>query len=116
MRYQLSKRHQDALDYALKQIHTSILAPYVEDIILFGSCAKGTATEDSDVDLFLQLCSNFPQEREYRTAIRLLKSHVTTNDINDPETDLKIVFGNEWKNNPMLFYENVRKEGVSLCH
>lgn len=97
MRYRLSKRHQDALDYALKQIHTSILAPYFEDIILYGSCAKGTATEDSDVDLFLQLRDDFPYTREYRTALRLLKIHVTTNDFNDPETDLKIVIGNNWK-------------------
>lgn len=114
MRYRLSKKHQDALDYALKQIHTSILAPYVEDIILFGSCAKGTATEDSDVELFLQLRLDFPDTREYRTALRLLKSQVTTNNIDEPETDLKIVIGNDWKSSPMLFYENVRKEGISL--
>lgn len=114
MNIQLSKRHQNALNYALEQIHTSMIAPYVEDILLFGSCVKGTATEDSDVDLFLQLRDDFPDTREYRTALRLLKSHVTTNDFNDPETDLKIVIGNNWKSSPMLFYKNVRKEAISL--
>lgn len=114
MNIQLSKRHQDALNYALGQIHTSMIAPYIEDILLFGSCAKGTAAEDSDVDLFLQLREDFPNTREYRTALRLLKSRVTTNNVDEPETDLKIVIGNNWKSSPMLFYKNVRKEGISL--
>lgn len=32
----------------------------------------------------------------------------------DAETDLKIVVGDDWKRNKILYYTNVRKEGIQI--
>ena len=48
--------------------------------------------------------------------MRLLKSQVSTDDIEDPEVDLKIVVGDEWKSNHMQYFKNIRKEGISVWH
>lgn len=45
------KKHQRALDYALLQIKESPIFPYVKNIIVYGSCARGEEKWDSDLDL-----------------------------------------------------------------
>lgn len=110
-----SERHQKALEYAIEAIRTSPVFPYVVGVYLFGSCAKQTETEKSDVDLFMEL--NLPEEidDDMRTELRLLKTDVTSEDWREPEVDLKIVIGDEWKTSTMMFYKNVRKEGIEVC-
>ena len=44
----------------------------------------------------------------------LLKSEVSSVELDDAETDLKIVVGDDWKRNKMLYYTNVRKEGIQI--
>lgn len=109
-----SKPHQEALEYALDVIRKSPLFPYVVGIYLFGSCAKKTENPDSDVDLLLELSPSANLTEELRVPLRLLKSDVMTDSLDDPEVDLKIVVGEEWRTSPMLFFKNVRKDGIQL--
>ena len=87
-----SQRQRNAAEYALKVIQSSCIKPYIKTIYLYGSCARGEEKYSSDVDLFLELSESFLSA----------------------ETDLKIVVGDEWKKNKMLYYANVRKEGIQI--
>lgn len=115
-RHELSVRHQDALRYAINMVQQSVLAPYVKDLILYGSCARKEQKYSSDIDLLLVLDERFLEDKTLRTPMRLLKSQVSTDDIDDPEVDLKIVVGDEWKSNHMQYYNNIRREGISVWH
>ena len=110
-----SKRHQQALEYALNVIRNSPVFPYVAGVYLFGSCAKQTETWESDVDLLMELRPAVELAEDLRRPLRMLKSDVTTDCLEDPEVDLKIVVGDKWRRSNMLFFENVRKDGVLLC-
>ena len=110
-----STRHKQALDYALQAIRTSPVFPYIVDVYLCGSCARQTETWGSDVDLLVELHSSDTLPDILRKPIRLLKTDVMTDNVMDPEVDLKFVYGDDWRRSTMLFYENVRNEGVRLC-
>ncbi|MCD7981981.1 MAG: nucleotidyltransferase domain-containing protein [Clostridiales bacterium] len=109
-----SKRQEQALTYALEQIRKSSVFPYISALYLYGSCARGKEKFSSDVDLFLELKDNFPMKSELKMDLIRLRSDVSMGDIDNPETDLKIVVGDEWKHNKMLFYKNIRKEGIQI--
>lgn len=113
---ELSNRHKNALKYALTMVRKSLLCPYVNDLILYGSCARKEQKYSSDIDLLLILNEKFLEDSTLRTPMRLLKSQVMTDNIEDPEVDLKIVIGDEWKTNHMQYYKNIRKEGISVWH
>lgn len=110
-----SVRHQTALDYALKTIENSALNPYVKRVILYGSCARGEEKYTSDVDILVVLDESFLKKKEeLRRELRVLQGAVTTDDIDDPETDMKIVIGNDWKDSRLLYFRNICKEGVDI--
>lgn len=109
-----SQRHQQALEYALNVIRNSPVSPYVVSVYLYGSCAKKTETHDSDVDLLLELRPTVELDEELRQQLFILKSEVMTDSLEDPEVDLKIVVGDEWRTSPMPFFKNVRKDGILL--
>ena len=104
-----SQRQRTAAEYALKVIQSSCIKPYIQSIYLYGSCARGEEKYSSDVDLFLELSESFRSRPELKKYIYLLKS-----ELDDAETDLKVVVGDEWKKNKMLYYANVRKEGIQV--
>lgn len=112
-RIQLENRSSKTIEYALNQIRTSVIAPFVQKVYLYGSCARHEQTYTSDVDLFLELDKDFDLEK-HKTDVLLLKSTVSPLDIGEPEVDLKVTIGEDWKNNHMLYYQNVRKEGVDI--
>ena len=105
------QRHHDALEYAMKKIADSPLAGYVRELYLYGSCSRGDYKWSSDIDLLLSLDE---ESSSMRREIRLLKSDVSSDDPRAAEVDLKIVFGDGWKDNEMTYYQKVKKEGVRL--
>ena len=109
-----SKRQRDAAEYALRTIQSSCIRPYINTIYLYGSCARGEEKYSSDVDLFLELSESFRSQPELKKYLYLLKSEVSSEELDDAETDLKIVVGDDWKRNKMLYYTNVRKEGIQI--
>lgn len=106
------ERHLSALKYAMEKIAESPVSGYVKELYLYGSFARGTYSWGSDIDLLLSLDEECRQS--HRRDVLLLKSSVSQDDINAVETDLKIVFGDEWKNSSMCYYQNVRKEGKKI--
>lgn len=110
----ISLRHQHALDYAMDQIRKSPLSQYVVSLYLYGSCVRQTAEWGSDVDLFLELSPDIPLTDENREELMRLRAVVTDDDPGVPELDLKFVIGPEWKSSRMLYYQNVRKDGIDL--
>ena len=109
--YQL--RSWESVEYALNVIKNSPVAPFVKALYLYGSCARGEQSYGSDVDLFLELSSDFDTKR-YKDDVILLKGKVSPVDINMAEVDLKVVVGDNWKRNQMLYYQNILKEGVDI--
>ena len=98
-----SKRQRDAAEYALRTIQSSCIRPYIKTIYLYGSCARGEEKYSSDVDLFLELSESFRSRPELKKYLYLLKSEVSSEELDDAETDLKIVVGDDWKRNKMLY-------------
>lgn len=109
-----SARQQATMEYAISQIINSSISNYIVAVYLYGSCARNEEKFSSDVDLLLELRSDFPATPKLRKDIVRLRSDVMTDDIFDPEVDLKVVVGDEWKKNKMPFYKNIRKDGVLL--
>lgn len=107
------KKSDASIAYAVKEISKSPVAPYVKHLFLYGSCARNTQTYKSDVDLFLVLSEKIDTE-QLHDAIMILKSKVTPTDSCLPEVDLKVEIGDSWRENSMLYYKNVRKEGIEI--
>ncbi len=72
----------------------------------------GSKTFSSDVDLLLEVSENITEN--FRTELVKLRSMVTLVDVDAPEVDLKIIIGNAWEKNPMLYYKNIRRDGIDI--
>ena len=102
-----------SIEYAVDIIKKSSVAPFVKALYLYGSCARGEQNYGSDVDLFLELQPDF-EVQKYKDDIIILKGRVSPTDMNMAEVDLKVVVGDEWKKNQMLYYQNILREGVNI--
>lgn len=107
------ERSRKTISYAIDQIQKSPLAPFVQNIYLYGSCARKEQKYGSDVDLFLELSPKVNRE-ELQHEMTLLKANVTPLDDSLPEVDLKIEIGNKWRDSSLLYYKNIKKEGMSI--
>ena len=107
----IESRHKQALRYAMEKISRSPLAPYVNELYLYGSYARGTQTWESDVDLLLTLDGNAPNLKK---EIIQLKAEVSQDGTDDVQVDLKVLYGDAWKTSQMLYYQNIRREGKKL--
>lgn len=107
-------RHIRALRVAEEKIFQSKLANYVRELYLYGSMARGDIRWDSDIDLLLILEYSEHDKRALKKEILYLKGSLTEDDINAPEVDLKVVFGDEWKTSNQTYYRNILEEGKRL--
>lgn len=104
-------RHKKALRYAMEKIGSSALAPYVHELYVYGSYARGTHHWESDVDLLLTLDEDSP---DLKKEIIKLTSEICWDEADDVEVDLKVLYGDAWKTNPMPYYQNIQREGKKL--
>lgn len=111
---EMSERHKNAMTYALKKIQQSPIALYVKNVILYGSCARGEASWGSDVDLCVLLNEDVRKLPNYAQIIHLLKGTISEEDAYSAETDIKFVIGDEWQNSGMLYFKNLRKDGIPV--
>lgn len=109
-----SSRHQQALERAVKALRDSKYASYITALILYGSCARGEERFDSDVDLFLEMKPEFQLLPERAQAVNMLRQGVVSEEIRDPEVELRFAFGSEWRSATDAFHTQVRTEGVWL--
>lgn len=109
----LADRTRRTLEYALLRLRTSELAPYIKHVYLYGSCARKTQTYESDVDLLVELDENTDMEK-YRQSIMELKGTISPVSLELPDVDMHVVAGTQWKNSRLLYYQNIRKEGMDV--
>lgn len=110
----MDERHLKALFEAKKKIVRSPLSPYVEDLILYGSTARGMAKPSSDVDILLVLKEDVRLKKKCNDWIISLKGNISSDDFTIPEADLHVTFGNAWETSEDVFFHNIRKEGFSV--
>ncbi len=60
-------RHLKAMQSALQFLTKEPYQKYIEEVYLYGSCAKGNQKYDSDVDLFV-ICN---QQQKWLIKVRL---------------------------------------------
>ncbi len=105
-------RHEKALAYAVEVLRNSPLAQYVKELYLYGSYARGDYKYSSDIDLFLVLED---EAREYHSEIMKLKSEVTdAEDFEGVDVDLKVTFGDTWKESNQFYHKNIRRDGKNI--
>ena len=107
------KRSALSLKKACVLIENSMLEPFVERLILYGSTARGEQTYNSDIDLLLVLTKT-KELQKYKKYIYMLKSELTSMDQDLPDVDLNIVIGNDWEKNEDLYYQDIRKDGIDI--
>jgi len=86
------------------------IAANAERVILFGSYARGDATEQSDVDLMIIANSDLPRFKRSRELYKLLRPHPFAMDI-VVYTPQEIEKGKKTK---VSFVSTVLKEGKTL--
>lgn len=104
----------NSIKHGLDTIISSSLLMYVDDVILYGSLARKDNKKDSDVDLLLVLDKAIKNVKGYQKNITKLKGSISTNNINDPENDLHVVYGDEYKQSNDAYYKNIVKDGISI--
>lgn len=108
------KKHQRALDYALLQIKESPIFPYVKNIIVYGSCARGEEKWDSDLDLLLVTSDIVEKNDNLRMASRLLQGNCFLPGIDEAEVDMHIINISTWTNKNTTYLNEIRKDGIKL--
>lgn len=68
------KRSLISINYAIAQIKQSKIAPFVQDLYLYGSCARNEQDYDSDVDLLLELSIDIDLDK-YRDNLLILNTN-----------------------------------------
>lgn len=109
-----SGRHQKSLDFSVNQVKVSPVFPFVQSIILFGSCARKENKWASDVDIFLVLSPEIKKHEELRRELRFLQGTISPTDMDLPEVDLKIAIGDGWKQDGSFFHQQIIKEGIII--
>lgn len=92
---------------ALKEIPSGI-----KNIYLFGSCARGTYKDESDIDVFVVVDTSVYTLREYRDKLLEITSEINidNNVFISPIVSDKV----EWDKNKdfSLLYRNILSEGI----
>ncbi len=106
--------HLTTIGEAKDKIRKSPLSKYVKDVVLYGSTARGQSEPSSDVDILLVLDEAIKSNRKCNDWITYLKGNISSDDYTLPETDLHVVFDENWKENGNAYFSNIREEGFSI--
>ena len=102
-------RHQQSIEYALEVLQREEYLPYIEAIYLFGSYARKTHTQESDVDILVQCNEQFTPRIGRQMRVAAMPSELAF-----PEVELKFVVGDDWTQKDDQFSRNLTKDGVLL--
>ena len=108
----IDKRHIVAIHNAVNKIKCSKIFSDISTIVLYGSCARGNAKYDSDVDLLI-IMPKRAIEKNHEEII-WLKGLINDGDVSDPEIDLHFANNEEWVTRNDTYAVNIKKEGVVL--
>ncbi len=106
-----SLRHKKGLVDILYKI---VQYPEIDEIYLYGSCARSQEKYASDIDLFC--CLNIPYKNEYGKLIRQI--NLTDKPLDLPDIDFNYIF-NEYTFNDIVnfkqsYYKHVHEEAILL--
>ena len=110
VRAMYAKRSDKAIECALSEIKISDIAPFVESVYLYGSCARNEQTYGSDVDLLIELTPTFDKAEKKSVMISKLRGRLNNLGESMPEVEAKFVIGDKWKSDESLFYRNIRRD------
>ena len=103
-------RHKEILDHVLNKF---IKSPHIVSIYLFGSCAKGTATEKSDIDIFVVTDTHIIDDSHeafeaiYSSVVDIpLEEHISC--------DILTASKEAFENNASPLIRVVKRKGVKL--
>lgn len=102
-------------DAALRELVPSLLDIYgnlIDSIILYGSIARGTQTDESDVDIAVIMRSGATAEMHDRMLDIVVDLELACNKVLSVIRIDRDRF-REWETT-LPFYQNIRKEGVVL--
>ncbi len=100
-------RHAQSLQYALNVLRQPKYKSYIRAIYLYGSCARAQQKFDSDVDLFLFLDQDTPDQ-----LIREMRSEVIPH-YSLPEVEIKCSKGQQFSSS-YHFNRNIERDGKLL--
>jgi len=106
----LPSKHKNFITQYLKNIGSFSC---IYKVILFGSCAKGTASENSDVDIFVITLDDIPEELEYEIIfdnVPVLDEGYVKNDILLKSRHIY----DKYKNTSGMLQKAVESEGVDI--
>ena len=98
--------------YAMITELYSIYGDMLSEVILYGSYARGTQTDQSDVDIAI-LLSGKPQKDVTDAMIDCVASHELVCGKVLSVVDIDLEKYNQWKD-VLPFYKNISKEGIVL--
>ncbi len=110
VRAMYAKRSDKAIECELSEIKISDIAPFVESVYLYGSCARNEQTYGSDVDLLIELTPTFDKAEKKSVMISKLRGRLNNLGESMPEVEAKFVIGDKWKSDESLFYRNIRRD------
>lgn len=103
------ERHNKSIEYAMNILLGETYQTQIKAIYVYGSCARGTAKFDNNVDLLIQCEKEIPT-----TVVRSMRIDAMPDDYNIPEVVLKFVYGDKWKSGEDTCSRNLCKDGVWL--
>lgn len=109
----IPERHVKKIEKDILYLKRNDLCEFIDDVILYGSCVRGEAKYNSDIDLFIVFKSNFDVNSQ-KKAIDKIRQDLRGGYEELPETDIHIAVGNLWEKSNSAFYKFIRREGKSI--
>ena len=101
-------RHAKSLAYALDVLNLDKYKQYIDEIYLYGSCARMKQKYSSDVDLFLKVRKDTPQK-----VLLEMRRDVISIEEGLPEVEIKFS-STETFSSSSQFNDNIKMEGKLL--
>ena len=109
-----SAAHNAEMLKAIDKIKKSKLAPYIVDVLLYGSCARDEQTEDSDVDIAMILSDEISTVSNYSLMLVELRGEVMSTGYMNPDVDLHFLLQSELDDNKSTFIFCLKMDGKTI--
>lgn len=99
-----------------KVVNKSIeaLGEKLNRIVLYGSYARGDFTPESDIDVMILIDCKHEELSQYRELVSKIASEISLNDDVELSLVLEDIYTYEKWLDTLVFYQNVKKDGVVL--
>lgn len=91
-----------------------VLGEKINRIVLYGSYARGDFTPESDIDVMILIDCKHEDLSQYRSAVSKIASKICLDDDVELSLVLEDIYTYEKWLDTLVFYQNVKKDGVVL--